>query len=174
MADEHAPAIEDYLVEDRKFPPPAGFKEHSLAAGTFLYDEADTDYQGFWARQAADLLTWAKDWDTICDWQLPFAKWFIGGSLNVSYNCLDRHVEAGRGDKVAFHWEGEPGDTRTITYAELCSRGAALRERAQGPRRAEGRPSQHLHADDPRAPDRAARMRADRRTALGRVRRVLT
>jgi acetyl-CoA synthetase len=121
MADEHAPAIEDYLVEDRKFPPPAGFKEHSLAAGTFLYDEADTDYQGFWARQSADLLTWAKDWDTICDWQLPFAKWFIGGSLNVAYNCLDRHVEAGRGDKVAFHWEGEPGDTRTITYAELCA-----------------------------------------------------
>jgi acetyl-CoA synthetase len=121
MADEHAPAIEDYLVEDRKFPPPAGFKEHSLAAGTFLYDEADTDYQGFWARQAADLLSWAKDWDTICDWQLPFAKWFTGGSLNVAYNCLDRHVEAGRGDKVAFHWEGEPGDTRTITYAELCA-----------------------------------------------------
>src|SRR4249919_2921246 len=121
MADEHAPAIEDYLVEDRKFPPPAGFKEHSLAAGTFLYDEADTDYQGFWARQAADLLTWANDWDTICDWQLPFAKWFIGGSLNVAYNCLDRHVEAGRGDKVAFHWEGEPGDTRTITYADLCA-----------------------------------------------------
>jgi acetyl-CoA synthetase len=121
MADEHAPAIEDYLVEDRKFPPPAGFKEHSLAAGTFLYDEADTDYQGFWARQSADLLTWAKDWDTICDWQLPFAKWFIGGSLNVAYNCLDRHVEAGRGDRVAYHWEGEPGDTRTITYAELCA-----------------------------------------------------
>ena len=120
MADEHAPAIEDYLVEDRKFPPPAGFKEHSLAAGPFLYDEADTDYQGFWARQAADLLTWANDWETICDWQLPFAKWFIGGSLNVAYNCLDRHVEAGRGDKVAFHWEGEPGDTRTITYADLC------------------------------------------------------
>ena len=121
MADEHAPAIEDYLVEDRKFPPPAGFKEHSLAASTFLYDEADTDYQGFWARQAADLLTWAKDWETICDWQLPFAKWFTGGSLNVAYNCLDRHVEAGRGDKVAFHWEGEPGDTRTITYADLCA-----------------------------------------------------
>ena len=120
MADEHAPAIEDYLVEDRKFPPPAGSRSTASPPARSSTTRPTRDYQGFWARQAADLLTWAKDWDTICDWQLPFAKWFVGGSLNVSYNCLDRHVEAGRGDKVAFHWEGEPGDTRTITYAELC------------------------------------------------------
>src|SRR5207248_5938694 len=63
--------------------------------------------------------TWFDDFGTVLEWDLPFAKWFIGGTLNVSYNCLDRHVEAGRGDKVAFHWEGEPGDTRTITYADL-------------------------------------------------------
>jgi acetyl-CoA synthetase len=124
MAEEHAPtgaAIEDYFVEDRVFPPPEGFKENSLAAGTFLYDEANEDYEGFWARQASELLDWFEDWDTICDWQLPFAKWFVGGKLNVSYNCLDRHVAAGRGDRVAYHWEGEPGDTRTITYADLLS-----------------------------------------------------
>ncbi len=84
-----------------------------------MYDEAAADYQGFWARQSADLLDWAQDWHTICDWDLPFAKWFVGGTLNVAHNCLDRHVDAGKGDKVAYHWEGEPGDTRTITYAEL-------------------------------------------------------
>jgi acetyl-CoA synthetase len=114
-------AIEDYFVEDRTFPPPEGFKERSLAASPFLYDEADQDYQGFWAKQAAELVDWYEDWHTICEWNLPFAKWFVGGKLNVSYNCLDRHVEAGRGDKVAYHWEGEPGDTRTISYADLLA-----------------------------------------------------
>src|SRR5438552_18718858 len=84
MADEQAPsgaAIEDFFVEDRTFPPPEAFKERSLAAGTFLYDEADTDYEGFWARQAADLVDWFEEWHTICEWDLPFAKWFVGGRL---------------------------------------------------------------------------------------------
>ncbi len=112
-------AIDDLLAEQRTFPPPEWFKKDTLVAGTFLYDEAARDDQGFWARQAAELVTWSRDWDTICEWNLPYAKWFVGGQLNVSYNCLDRHVEAGRGDKVAFHWEGEPGDTRTVTYAQL-------------------------------------------------------
>ena len=112
-------AIETYSLEDRHFPPPEGFKERSLVAGTFLYDEADRDVEGFWARQAAALLDWRQDWHTICEWEPPFAKWFVGGTLNVSENCLDRHVAAGNGDKVAYHWEGEPGDTRTITYTDL-------------------------------------------------------
>jgi acetyl-CoA synthetase len=111
--------IDDLLLENRKFPPPADFQENALVAGTFLYDEARADDEGFWARQAAELLHWDTDWHTICEWNLPYAKWFVGGELNVSYNCLDRHVSAGRGDKVAIHWEGEPGDTRTITYAQL-------------------------------------------------------
>ena len=64
-------------------------------------------------------MSWSKPWRTICEWNLPFAKWFVGGELNVSYNCLDRHVLAGRGSKVAFYWEGEPGDTRAVTYQEL-------------------------------------------------------
>jgi acetyl-CoA synthetase len=119
MADEATNAIDDLLLENRTYPPPEDFKKDSLVAGTFLYDEANEDYQGFWARQAAELLDWAKEWETICEWELPFSKWFIGGKLNVSYNCLDRHVEAGRGDRVAFYWEGEPGDERVITYAEL-------------------------------------------------------
>ena len=111
--------IDDLLLENRKFPPPADFQENALVAGTFLYDEARADDEGFWARQAAELLHWDTDWHTICEWNLPYAKWFVGGELNVSFNCLDRHVLAGRGDKVAIHWEGEPGDTRTITYAQL-------------------------------------------------------
>ena len=113
------PTIEDYYVEDRTFPPPPAFAAAALTSDQSLYEEAAADYEAFWARQARELLTWSKDFDTILDWNLPFAKWFVGGELNVSYNCLDRHVEAGLGDKVAYHWEGEPGDTRTITYAEL-------------------------------------------------------
>ena len=111
--------IDDLLLENRKFPPPTDFQKNSLAAGTFLYDEAARDDEGFWARQASELVHWDQEWKTICEWNLPFAKWFVGGKLNVSYNCLDRHVIAGRGDKIAIHWEGEPGDTRTITYAQL-------------------------------------------------------
>ncbi|HEX2063739.1 MAG TPA: acetate--CoA ligase, partial [Acidimicrobiales bacterium] len=83
-----------------------------------LYDEADRDWEAFWARQAL-ALDWFDQWETVLEWDLPFARWFVGGTLNVSYNCVDRHVEAGRGDKVAFHWEGEPGDSRDVTYAEL-------------------------------------------------------
>ncbi|MGE0877024.1 MAG: acetate--CoA ligase [Acidimicrobiia bacterium] len=113
--------IDDLLSEDRRFPPPAGFKERALVTDAALYDEGAADYQGFWARQAAELVSWSKPWETICEWDLPFSKWFVGGELNVAYNCLDRHVEAGRGDKVAIHWEGEPGDTRAITYADLLA-----------------------------------------------------
>ena len=114
-----ANAIDALGWENRKFPPSDAFKREALLTGTFMYDDANEDYQGFWARQSADLLDWSQDWSTICEWDLPFAKWFVGGQLNVSYNCLDRHVLAGRGEKVAFHFEGEPGDTRTVTYADL-------------------------------------------------------
>ena len=99
-----------------------------------LYAAADADYEGFWAEQARTYVTWGKDFDTTLDWSdAPFAKWFVGGELNAAYNCVDRHVEAGNGDRVAIHFEGEPGDTRTITYADLHARGAAGRQR---PRRA--------------------------------------
>jgi acetyl-CoA synthetase len=111
--------IEAYYQEDRTFPPPPDFAAQALVQGPELWQEAEQDLEAFWARQAEDLLTWTKPWDTVLEWDLPFAKWFVGGQLNVSENCLDRHVAAGRGDRVAFHWEGEPGDTRTITYADL-------------------------------------------------------
>jgi acetyl-CoA synthetase len=113
------PTIEDYYVEERRFPPSDHFQANALIADRSLYEEAEADRLGFWARQARELVTWFDDFETVLEWDLPFAKWFVGGKLNVSYNCLDRHVEAGRGDKIAFHWEGEPGDTRTITYNEL-------------------------------------------------------
>ncbi len=111
-------AIEDLLKEGRTFPPPETFKRDALITDAEIYDEAAADREGFWAKQALDL-DWFEEWDTILEWDAPYAKWFVGGKLNVSYNCLDRHVEAGHGDQVAFHWEGEPGDTRTITYTDL-------------------------------------------------------
>jgi acetyl-CoA synthetase len=120
-AEDTSATIEDYLAEDRTFPPPEAFKADALIRDAEIYDEAETDFEGFWARQAADLITWQRDWETVLEWDLPFARWFVGGQLNVSENCLDRHVAAGIGDRVAFHWEGEPGDTRTITYADLLA-----------------------------------------------------
>ena len=113
------PTIEDYYVEDRTFPPSDAFQKNALIADRSLYEEAQENRLGFWARQARELVTWFEDFETVLEWDLPFAKWFVEGKLNISYNCLDRHVEEGQGDKVAFHWEGEPGDIRTITYNGL-------------------------------------------------------
>ncbi|MFM8236549.1 MAG: acetate--CoA ligase [Actinomycetota bacterium] len=128
-------ALEGLLQEGRTFPPPADFVTDALVTNARVYDEAERDWQGFWARQAL-ALDWHQEWHTILDWQLPFAKWFVGGTLNVSENCLDRHVAAGHGDQVAFHWEGEPGDTRAVTYAELlaetCRLANLLRELGVG------------------------------------------
>src|SRR6476620_7665947 len=112
-------AIDALQWESRRFPPSAAFKRQALVTDTGFYDDGDEDYQGFWANQAAQLLTWRTEWSTICEWELPFVKWCIGGQLNVTENCLDRHVAAGKGDKVAYFWEGEPGDSRTLTYKDL-------------------------------------------------------
>ncbi|KIE50224.1 MAG: acetyl-CoA synthetase [marine actinobacterium MedAcidi-G2B] len=113
------PTIEDYYVEDRTFPPSADFVKDAVVSDQTHYDEATKDYEGFWARQARELISWDEDFHTTLEWNLPYAKWFLGGKLNVSYNCLDRHVEAGYGDRIAYFWEGEPGDTREISYSEL-------------------------------------------------------
>src|SRR5262249_12509189 len=111
--------IESLLAEGRTYPPPPDFTAGTLIADRAVYAEADADFEAFWAKQAGELLDWIEPWDRVLEWDLPFAKWFVGGRLNATSNCLDRHVAAGRGDKVAYHWEGEPGDTRTITYADL-------------------------------------------------------
>ena len=113
------PTIEEFYVEDRTFPPDPEFVEKALLNDSSHYEEAVSDYEAFWARQARELISWDKDFDTTLEWDLPFAKWFVGGQLNISYNCLDRHVEAGHGGRVAYYWEGEPGDTRKITYQDL-------------------------------------------------------
>ena len=161
------------MAENRTFPPPEHIKRDALVVGTDLYDEAAADDEGFWARQAGDLLEWTREWDTICEWELPYAKWFVGGQLNVSANCLDRHVAAGTGERVAIHWEGEPGDTRTITYAELHAEVQRFANALEGPRRPEGRPGQHLPADDPGGRGGDAGVRPHRRGAQRRLRRVL-
>jgi acetyl-CoA synthetase len=111
-------ALENLSQELRRFPPSEEFAANAIASAD-LYDQAKADRLGFWDDQARRL-SWATDWTQTLDWSdAPFARWFVGGSLNVAYNCVDRHVEAGNGDRVALHFEGEPGDTRTITYADL-------------------------------------------------------
>jgi acetyl-CoA synthetase len=110
--------IENLFTEDRKFPPDPAFTAQANATAD-LYTEAEADPEAFWARLARERIDWIEDFETTLEWDLPFAKWFVGGKLNLAYNCVDRHVERGLGDKVAYHWIGEPGDTRTITYADL-------------------------------------------------------
>ncbi len=119
MSDEQHDTIDALASENRIFPPSEIFQGDALVIDTSLYDQANEDDEAFWARQAGELVEWFEPWDTVLDWQLPYAKWFDGGTLNVAHNCLDRHVNAGNGGKVAIHWEGEPGDTRKITYQDL-------------------------------------------------------
>jgi acetyl-CoA synthetase len=127
MATEHAASEHELemelasLLEVEKFDPPAEFVEHALLSDPGIYEEAERDWQGWWVEQARRL-HWFKEWDQVLDdSNPPFYKWFVGGKLNISYNCLDRHVEAGRGDRVAFHWRGEEGEERDITYAGLLA-----------------------------------------------------
>ena len=115
------PTISVYESEERTFPPSDAFKSTALTSDRSLYDEADADFEAFWARQARELLTWDKPFTKVLEWDLPYAKWFSDGELNMTTNCLDRHVEAGRGDKIAYMFEGEPGDTTTLTYSELLN-----------------------------------------------------
>src|SRR5437588_9309901 len=109
------------LLEVRQFEPPSQFREQALLRDASVYGQAARDPLGWWARQAEEL-HWFDRWETVLDdSDPPFYKWFVGGTLNASYNCLDRHVEAGRGDRVAFHWRGEEGEERDVTYAQLLS-----------------------------------------------------
>jgi acetyl-CoA synthetase len=107
------------LLEQDKFPPPDEFREKAVVSDESIYEEADKDYEGFWEQQA-ETLDWEQKWDQVLDWSdPPNAKWFVGGKLNVAHNCVDRHVEAGNGDRVAFHWRGEEGEERDVTYDDL-------------------------------------------------------
>jgi acetyl-CoA synthetase len=116
--DGQSNTLDNLLTESRTFPPSDDFAAQANAKPV-LFDRAAEDREVFWAEQA-ERLDWDTKWSQILDWSnAPFAKWFVGGKLNVAYNCVDRHVEAGHGDRVAIYWEGEPGDSREITYAEL-------------------------------------------------------
>jgi acetyl-CoA synthetase len=118
MSQDHE-SLENLLSEDRQFPPTADFAAQANATAA-LYDLAEKDRLAFWDQQAL-ALTWEAPWTQTLLWDAPYAQWFVGGKINASFNALDRHVIAGRGDRVAFHFEGEPGDTRTITYAQLLT-----------------------------------------------------
>lgn len=112
--------IDTLLEERRTFPPTSEFRKRARVTDDSLYRAADADPEAFWAEQARKYISWYRPFDRVLEWDLPFARWFGGGRMNVSYNCLDRHVEAGRGERVAYHWEAEPlGEARTVTYRDL-------------------------------------------------------
>jgi acetyl-CoA synthetase len=110
------------MLDIEKFPPPDDFKQHALVTDESMHEEAEKDPEGFWSKQADELIDWIeKPTQALDESNAPFYKWFADGKLNVTYNCLDRHVEAGNGDRVAYHWRGEEGEERDITYAELLA-----------------------------------------------------
>ena len=114
--DPSAQSIDTLLLEERRYPPPAAFAAAANAKPE-IYDEG---FEAFWAREGSERVTWLEPFTRLLEWNLPYAKWYLGGKLNVSHNCVDRHVEAGLGDRIAYHWEGEPeGDRRDISYADL-------------------------------------------------------
>ena len=110
--------IDALLQENRKFPPSAEFRRAAIVNDPRVYENAARDHEAFWAQKANEL-HWFKPWKTICEWKPPHAKWFVGGKLNVSYNCIDRHIDTPRRNKAALIFEGEPGDRRTLTYWDL-------------------------------------------------------
>src|SRR5947209_1497022 len=119
MADEKLHAeIDDLLREDRTIAPAADFRARAVVRDESIYADAERDPEAFWARFAGEL-EWSRPWDTVLDWRPTHAKWFVGGTINASVNCLDRHVRGPRRNKAALIWEGEPGDRRTLTYFDL-------------------------------------------------------
>src|SRR4051794_3922222 len=108
--------IDTLLLEERRYPPPAELAREANAQAE-IYEES---FEGFWEREGRERVSWYEPFGELYQWEVPYAKWYLGGKLNVSYNCVDRHVERGQGEKVAYYWEGEPeGDREVITYARL-------------------------------------------------------
>src|SRR5205085_2519533 len=118
MAESKNHEISDLLHEHRRFAPPEEFRSSAHVRDAGIYDRADRDPEAFWAGFAREL-EWSRPWTQILDWQPPHAKWFVGGTLNASVNCVDRHARGARRNKAALIWEGEPGDRRTLTYFDL-------------------------------------------------------
>src|SRR3954451_12485339 len=118
MTDKPPVEFDDLLREDRAFAPPPQFRANAHVKDDSIYAEAERDPEAFWARFAKEL-EWSRPWDRVLDWQPPHAKWFVGGKLNASVNCVDRHIRGARRNKAAIIWEGEPGERRTLTYFDL-------------------------------------------------------
>ena len=130
---QQASNIDSILQETRSFPPPKEFSEQahikSLADYERLYAEAERDPEAFWGKIAEEL-HWLRKWDKVLEWEAPWAKWFVGGQINLSYNCLDRHAQTWRRNKAAIVWEGEPGEVRTLTYQQLLTEVQQFAQRA--------------------------------------------
>ena len=115
-SDARSPAIETMFLEERRYPPPQEFAAQANAQPE-IYER---DFEEFWETEGRERVTWFEPFTKLLEWEPPYAKWYLGGKLNVCFNCVDRHVEAGQGEKVAYHWEGEPEDERrTITFSDL-------------------------------------------------------
>src|SRR6266566_10021150 len=116
MASTEERAIDNLLLEERTYPPPEQFAAQANAQP----DIYDLSFEELWEREGRERVTWFEPFGKLLEWELPYAKWYLGGKLNVAYNCVDRHVEAGNGDKVAYYWEGEPeGERKEIAFADL-------------------------------------------------------
>ena len=169
MRDSNEHAIETMFLEERRYPPPAEFAAQANAQPE-IYDQ---DFEEFWETEGRERVTWFEPFTKLYEWELPYAKWFLGGKLNVSYNCVDRHVEAGQGDKVAFYWEGEPeGDRLEITLRRSPAVGRPVRERAEGLGVRRARRSGSTWGWSPRRRSRCSPARGSG-AAHGRVRRLL-
>ena len=118
MSDSKSPELSDLLQEHRSFPPAEAFRAQANVRDASVYERADRDPEAFWAEFASEL-EWSTPWTTVLEWKPPHAKWFVGGTLNASVNCVDRHARGARRNKAALVWEGEPGDRRTLTYFDL-------------------------------------------------------
>ena len=118
MSDQKTAEFSDLLREDRTFPPSESFRATATVRDESIYAEAARDPEAFWAGFAREL-DWITPWTSVLDWQPPHARWFVGGKLNASVNCVDRHAKGARRNKAAIIWEGEPGDRRTLTYYDL-------------------------------------------------------
>ncbi len=164
-------AIEALFEESRRFPPPAEFTAQANAQPG-IYEEAEKDYQAYWAGWARKL-EWMKPFTKTLEWNEPFAKWFYDGELNVSVNCLDRHVRAGKGEQDRLLLRRRARRPLDDHLSAVARRRLQVRERAAQARHQEGRSRRDLHADDSRAAGRDAGVRAHRRGAFGDLRRIL-
>ena len=158
------------FLEERRYPPPEDFAAQANAQP----DIYERDFEEFWETEGRERVTWFEPFTELYEWEPPYAKWYLGGKLNVCFNCVDRHVEAGQGEKVAYYWEGEPEDERrTITFSDLQREVVKLANALKKLGVRQGDAGRDLHGHGPGGPGGDARLRAAGCAAHGRVRRLL-